>query len=66
MYGHRVWTEYEGEILFDTNRGDWIHPEVRLVRKTVPDKLLLLIGQLKSDQGKLELERRLSNASDNE
>lgn len=62
MYGNRVWTGYNGNILFDTNRGDWIHPEVKLVRKTQLDRLPLLIGRLKSEHGKLEFERRLKDA----
>ena len=59
-YGHRVWTEdTNGKILFDTARGDYANKEVYRVRKAKVENLPLYIGQLKTQAGKNELERRM-------
>jgi hypothetical protein len=57
---HRVLTEdRKGKILFDTDRGDYVNQEVSRVRRAKKKNLPLYIGQLKTQAGINELERRL-------
>lgn len=58
IWGWRVWTvDRKRKIIFDTGKGDWVHPEVRKVQKSKDPALL--IGHLKSDHGKAALETKL-------
>jgi hypothetical protein len=48
----------QGEILYDTTRGDCV-PEVSLVKRTRLDRLPLLVSKLKTEEGRAELSKRL-------
>jgi hypothetical protein len=60
-YGHHGWrvytTDHNANTIYDTDKDDWLHPEVRKVRRS--KEPLLLIGHLNSPQGISELEKRL-------
>jgi len=54
----RVYTETpEGKILYDTDRGDWVPPEVGRVQRSKDP--VLLVGRLKTEAGRKALEERL-------
>ena len=58
LWGWRVFTkDHTGNVILDTDKEDWIHPEVKRVRKS--KEPVLLVGILKSPQGKAELEKRM-------
>ena len=58
FHGCRVYTKApNGTILYDTNRGDWVPPEVGRVRRSKDP--VLLVGRLKTEAGRRALEERL-------
>jgi len=46
-----------GTILYDTDRGDWVPPEVGRVKRSKDP--VLLVGRLKTEAGRKALEERL-------
>ena len=58
IWGWRVFTKNsKGKIIFDTDKGHWVHHEVIKIQRAKDP--VLLIGHLKSNQGKMALEKRL-------
>ena len=54
----QVYTEdSNGIILYNTNRGDWVPPEVGRVKRSKDP--VLLVGQIKTEAGLKALEERL-------